>query len=359
MGTACCRSEDLPQRSTNMEVCAEERFPVDSSECQLQPGHEEASEQAAEPAQLKDDESVVPSAAGADVPTAQAGSEGVVQTTEVDIHSGSGVVKLDTSAALAPEETKEGTLIGEADDKATTETVKRAVVQTDVVEVIPDKESKEEQEKHNEKPVADAKKAIVKNTAAKKKEDAKKKAAAQKKKAEEDAKRQAAEAAQRAIEDEENRKREGQQKARARKKTWKSIDPAKQKDMIAKLCEAAAKGDVSVLLQLLDEHVDVDVFGPKGEYMTPLHFACEAGHAEFTKALIVTAGADPCGTIKASANTPLHLAALNNHADCCEIVGVPRALTLKNGQGKTPRDLAEAAGAKAALKALRHLAKKH
>lgn len=375
MGTACCKNDDLQIEKKGLEACAEEKFTVDMSDCQLELAAQEVGHRSAGSAPKVIEE--VTTAENQTVVQADDSDTGYFperDATETEPQAEVPMIpRKEPTWELFDEDFKEST-IGQEDFVqliVPLEKVPEEVADKDAPDLTPkeDRQVEDVQNVEGEQPAAkaaqapDAKRVAAKKAAAKKKkeaEEAKRKAAAEKKKADEAAKQKNEEedAKQKAMADDESQKREGQVKARARKKAWKAVDQARQNSMIAKLCEAATKGDIPVLMELLGESVDVDVFGPKGDYMTPLHCACEAGQTDFVKALVIHAGADILGNIKVGANTPLHLAAMNNHAECCEIVGGPRALTMKNGQGKTPKDLAEDAGAKAALRVLKKLAKK-
>ncbi|KAL8436212.1 hypothetical protein Efla_003742 [Eimeria flavescens] len=68
----------------------------------------------------------------------------------------------------------------------------------------------------------------------------------------------------------------------------------------------ASLGQTELIKQLLELIPSVDILGPGFGYLTPLHYAAEAGHAE-TVGFLLQQGADPRG-LDATGWTPLHWA---------------------------------------------------
>jgi uncharacterized protein len=118
------------------------------------------------------------------------------------------------------------------------------------------------------------------------------------------------------------------------------------------LLEAAKAGDVGAVRTLLAGGADPN--GMRGDGITALHLAAEAGHLEIAK-LLVAGGAAVGAKTRIGAYTPLHLAAESGHAPLVEALldagADPKATT--SGSGVTALHLAaKAPGGEGAVRAL-------
>ncbi len=89
----------------------------------------------------------------------------------------------------------------------------------------------------------------------------------------------------------------------------------------AELRDAAGRGDVEAVLNLLGRGADVNAMGPRTRE-TPLHQAARHGHAEAVKALL-HAGADPAAE-DSDGITPAERARNAGHADIVRLLESPR-----------------------------------
>ena len=105
--------------------------------------------------------------------------------------------------------------------------------------------------------------------------------------------------------------------------------------------EAAAEGNIRRVKQHLVEGVNVNAKFKDG--WTPLHMAAEGGHREIVD-LLIAKGADINATAGAGDGvgwTPLHEAAEGGHKKVVELLIQKGAnINVKNGDGRTPMDLA-------------------
>ena len=106
--------------------------------------------------------------------------------------------------------------------------------------------------------------------------------------------------------------------------------------------QAAEAGNIEVVKQHLADGVDVNAKFKDG--WTPLHMAAEGGHREIVD-LLIAKGADINATAGVGGDgegwTPLHEAAEGGHKKVVELLILKGAdLNVKNGDGRTPLDLA-------------------
>ena len=110
----------------------------------------------------------------------------------------------------------------------------------------------------------------------------------------------------------------------------------------APLSDAARRGDVEAVVELLDSGADVDA--AQGDGMTALHWAAERGHAAMAEHLI-SASADVSVRTRIGSYMPLHLAARGGHSGLVRLLleagSDPAAVTTNSGV--TPLHLAAAA----------------
>ena len=117
------------------------------------------------------------------------------------------------------------------------------------------------------------------------------------------------------------------------------------------VADAAMRGDVDAVRELLRQGADVNAAQPDG--MAALHWVAENGNAELAEMLLF-AGATVEVTTRLGAYTPLHLASRNGHA------GVVRALLAAGANveartapgGSTPMHLAASGGSPDVIRAL-------
>jgi ankyrin repeat protein len=102
---------------------------------------------------------------------------------------------------------------------------------------------------------------------------------------------------------------------------------------------AAAHGRVDDVARLLGEGADVDAVD--ADLRTPLHAACQQGEVAVA-ALLLRSGA-PVDVPDKWGNTPLWRAVFGNHADpelVAMLLDAGADPDLKNGSGRSPRDMA-------------------
>jgi hypothetical protein len=121
------------------------------------------------------------------------------------------------------------------------------------------------------------------------------------------------------------------------------------------LWEAAARGRLEVVRLLLDAGADPSLADGNGA--TPLMAAAQAGHLEVLRLLLAWGAAVDALDPRDSAPA-FHYAGFHNHADCAEVlVQAGCDVGLKDNDGTTGQQLAEARGSKEVLRRLRALAR--
>jgi ankyrin repeat protein len=117
------------------------------------------------------------------------------------------------------------------------------------------------------------------------------------------------------------------------------------------LCVAVGIGQLEAAMLLLDAGADPDRAGSDGP--SPLMMAAGAGYLEVLR-LLLARGAAVDAAHPASGWTAFHAACFENQADCAEALARAGCnVGLKDGQGKTGRELAEAEGHAAVVERLR------
>eukprot|EP00960_Hanusia_phi_P056061 763139-Hanusia_phi.AAC.6 len=126
------------------------------------------------------------------------------------------------------------------------------------------------------------------------------------------------------------------------------LPPHVQRQLHAKTCQAAKKGDTEMIRSLLRFEVDMDFSDSFG---TPLHYAAAFGQVEITN-MLLQRGAFP-GSLNLQHQTPLHLAVSRNHRFVAELLvryGAP--LNARDVGGTAPIHAATSAGHAEAVEAL-------
>lgn len=84
---------------------------------------------------------------------------------------------------------------------------------------------------------------------------------------------------------------------------------------------AAVTGDLPLLRRLVESFgADTVRLEDDPEELTTLHYACSSGHIALVNYLLSPAVASSPTAARNNAFTPLHAAAMNGHADICEVL---------------------------------------